>query len=205
MAGMYEKYRDDLTDFVRGRLDQGRSAEILQAAQSDNELREAIETERTLDRWMEYYEVPEISGDFQARFWRRFHEQRVDDSAARGGWVIKLLGPLAAGVLIAVGVVLFMNNDTPPENTTPIAEHNDNTAPDKTETPAPDVEWQDEEITYLTGQTPEARDEKLSVEDLELLKKLDDAAFKDLDELDRPEDLILADELDTIDKLAEDD
>ena len=32
-----------------------------------------------------------------------------------------------------------------------------------------------------------------------------DAAFKDLDELDRPEDLILADELDTIDKLAEDD
>lgn len=202
MADMLEKYRDDLTDFVRGRLDQARAAEILQAAQQDENLKAAIESERSLDRWLEYYELPELSDGFEGRFWRRFHAEKLDEATTRSTWMFKLIGPLAAGVLIAIGVVLFVNNDDAPVTDPTTAETQE------TEDNAPIIEtdWTDEEIQYITGgSTDEAKLDRLGIEELELLKALDDAAFLPLDELERPEDLLLADDLSTIDKLAEDD
>ncbi|MEZ5991513.1 MAG: hypothetical protein R3E76_04090 [Planctomycetota bacterium] len=201
MADMLEKYRDDLTDFVRGRLDQARAAEILQAAQQDENLKAAIESERSLDRWLEYYELPEISDGFEGRFWRRFHAEKLDEATTRSTWMFKLIGPLAAGVLIAIGVVLFVNNDDAPitDPTTAETQEPDDSAP------VIETDWTDEEIQYITGGTEEdTKLDRLGVEELELLKALDDAAFLPLDELERPEDLLLADDLDTINKLAED-
>lgn len=206
MADMYEKYRDDLADFVRGRLDQDRAAEILQAAQVDAQLREAIEAERSLDRWLEYYEVPELSEGFEGRFWRRFHGEKIDSATRSGAWLFKLVGPLAAGVLIAIGIILFVNNGDAPGNDTTTADTQDGAEDAGLDTPVLETDWTDEEITYITGGTDEPlRIEKLNADDLELLKLLDDAAFLPLDELDRPEDLLIADDLDTLGKLAEGD
>ncbi|MCA8937388.1 MAG: hypothetical protein KDB68_14410 [Planctomycetes bacterium] len=202
MADMLEKYRDDLTDFVRGRLDQARAAEILQAAQQDETLKAAIESERSLDRWLEYYELPELSDGFEGRFWRRFHAEKLDEATTRSTWMFKLIGPLAAGVLIAIGVVLFVNNDDAPVTDPTTAE----TQETEDNAPVIETDWTDEEIQYITGGTEEdTKLDRLGVEELELLKALDDAAFLPLDELERPEDLLLADDLDTINKLAEDD
>lgn len=203
MADMLEKYRDDLTDFVRGRLDQARAAEILQAAQQDENLKAAIESERSLDRWLEYYELPELSDGFEGRFWRRFHAEKLDEATTRSTWMFKLIGPLAAGVLIAIAIIIFGQYDYDldgHQNTTAETQEAEDNAP------VIETDWTDEEIQYITGSsTDEAKLDRLGIEELELLKTLDDAAFLPLDELERPEDLLLADDLSTIDKLAEDD
>ena len=204
---MYEKYREDLPEFIRGRLDSGRAAEILRAAEQDSELREAIEQERTLERWLEYYEVPELGEGFERRFWNRFHDEKVASSTGRGAWMFKLIGPLAAGVLIAVGIILFVGNDEQPiDNGGSTAEVNDDAGvEDAGEEPVIEIEWDDSEFTYIAGgETPVEQRGGLDLETLELLKVLDDPAFLPLDELDRPDDMAVIDELELLTKLAED-
>lgn len=190
-----EDYREDLPELIRGRLDPGRAAEILRAAEHDAELREAIEQERTLERWLEYYEVPEIDAGFERRFWNRFHEEKTGRSAS---WLFKLVGPLAAGVLIAVGIILFVNNDDAPIDNTPKTAEN--------QTPEDDggvIELEFSEAEYVVGvETDEPR--KLDLETLELLKALDDPAFLALDNLERPDDMAVIDDLELLTKLAED-
>ena len=197
----YEKYREDLPELIRGRLDPERAGEILAAAQHDEVLRGAIEGERTLERWLEYYEIPEVSEGFQARFWRQFHEEKVV-AGRRSVWLMRLVGPLAAAVLIAVGVILFVNNDTsPPINDT--AQTDD--AGEGTDTGDPvEVVWEQDEIDYVIGGedvTPTR--EKLSADDLELMRALDDSAFLPLDDFDRPEDVGVIDDLELLKQLAE--
>jgi hypothetical protein len=200
----YEKYREDLPELIRGRLDPGLAGEILAAAQEDETLRNAIEQERTLERWLEYYEVPEPSEGFQSRFWRRFGQERVVD--ARGAvWLMRLVGPLAAAILIAVGVIAFINTGDDPA---PI----DDTASteDAGEEPELEVTWPEDEFDHIiSGTVPSdtegetSRRKTLSAEDLELMKALDNSAFLPLDDLDRPEDMTVIDDLDLLTKLAE--
>lgn len=194
-----EDYREDLPELIRGRLDPGRAGEILRAAEHDSELREAIEQERTLERWLEYYEVPEIDAGFERRFWNRFHEEKTGRSAS---WLFKLVGPLAAGVLIAVGIILFVNNDDAPANT-PTTAVQPVESDDPVEESVIEVQWDDSEFEYIAvGETPTR--ERLDLETLELLKTLDDPAFLALDNLERPDDMAVIDDLELLTKLAED-
>jgi len=201
----YETYRDDLPELIRGRLDPARAAEILEAAKGDETLRNALEQERSLERWLDYYEVAEPAQGFEGRFWRRFHEEQLADAASRRSiWLLKLVGPLAAAVLIAIGVIAFVDNGEDVPEPAPITAHKEDPKPVEVE-----VSWDDDEITYITGVaaplTEPSRADKLSAEDLELMKALDNAAFLPLDDLDRPEDLAVIDDLDLLTKLAEED
>ena len=196
MSG-YEIFRDDLPEFIRGKLDVARASELLKAAEDDEVLRAAIESERSLERWLDYYEVPEPAG-LESRFWRRFHDEKLV-GGKRSLWLLKLAGPLAAAVLIAIGVILFIDNDEPttPE-VTPIAETED--------APALEVTWEDDEFDYITGgpTEPEGRGDKLDAEALATMRTLDNPAFIALDDLDRAEDLAVIDDLELLTQLAED-
>lgn len=198
---MSEKYHEDLPELIRGRLDAGRAGEILRAAEQDSELRAAIEQERSLERWLEYYEVPAPGEGFEGRFWRRFHNEKMDESTGRAAWLFKLIGPLAAGVLIAVGIILFVNRDEPvqpAENTT--AEQ----PTEIEEAPVLEVEWDDSEFEYIAGGEQPDTHGRLDLETLELLKALDDPAFLALDDLARPDDMAVINELELLAQLAED-
>lgn len=198
----YETYREDLPELIRGRLDPARAAEILEAAKHDETLRNALEQERSLERWLDYYEVSEPAQGFEGRFWRRFHEEQVADAAhRRSALLLKLVGPLAAAVLIAIGVIAFVDNGEDEPQTAPITAHKEDPKPVEVE-----VSWDDDEFTYIAQPLDEPRRaDKLSAEDLELMKSLDNAAFLPLDDLDRPEDLAVIDDLDLLTRLAEED
>jgi hypothetical protein len=196
----YEKYREDLPDFIRGSMDVARAQEILKAAEDDEVLRAAIESERSLERWLDYYEVPNAPG-LEGRFWKRFHEEKLV-GGKRSLWLMKLVGPLAAAVLIAIGVIVFVNNGdegTDPADDTPVAE---------VEVDAPEVTWEDNEWDYLVGAPApvgeSARGDKLDAEALAAMRTLDNPAFVALDDLAQPEDLAVIDDLDLLTQLAED-
>jgi hypothetical protein len=200
----YETYRDDLPELIRGRLDPARAAEILEAAKHDQTLRNALEQERSLERWLDYYEVAEPAQGFEGRFWRRFHEEQLADTVRRrSSWLLKLVGPLAAAVLIAIGVIAFVDNGEDIPEPAPITAGVEDPKPAEVE-----VSWDDDEITYITGVaepiTDPRRADKLSAEDLELMKALDNAAFLPLDDLERPEDLAVIDDLELLIQLTED-
>ncbi|MCB9893048.1 MAG: hypothetical protein H6839_01205 [Planctomycetes bacterium] len=199
----YEQYREDLPELIRGRLEPGRAGEILEAAKTDETLRNALEQERSLERWLDYYEVPEPSEGFQGRFWRRFSEERVIEGR-RTVWLIRLVGPLAAAILIAIGVIVFVNNgDTPPQVNGGTASVDDaGVEPESVE-----VTWPEDEFDYVIGSTvpdtQQPRRETLSAEDLALMKQLDNAAFLPLDDLERPEDVQVIDDLELLTELSE--
>ncbi|MCB9933928.1 MAG: hypothetical protein H6841_10955 [Planctomycetes bacterium] len=202
----YETYREDLPELIRGRLVPARAAEILEAAKHDETLRNALEQERSLERWLDYYEVAEPAQGFEGRFWRRFHEEQLADAASRrSAWLLKLVGPLAAAVLIAIGVIAFVDNGDDEQGGGTDTAQSDGGE----KAPAPEVTWDEDEFDYITGVTEPLveprRADKLSAEDLELMKALDNAAFLPLDDLDRPEDLAVIDDLDLLTKLAEED
>jgi hypothetical protein len=202
MAGSYETFREDLPDFIRGRLEFERASELLKAAEHDEVLRAAIEQERSLERWLDYYEAPELSDGFEGRFWRKFQEERV--VAGRSSlWLVRLIGPIAAAVLIAVGVIVFINNEEDPQ--TPVVKTAEVL---ETEDPSMEVTWGESEFDYIAG-APNAvedvvRGEKLDATALATMKTLDNAAFLALDDLDRPEDLAVVDDLELLTELAED-
>jgi hypothetical protein len=198
----YEKYREDLPEFIRGRLDVARAQEILKAAEDDEVLRAAIESERSLERWLDYYEVPEAPG-LEGRFWQRFHEEKLI-GGKRSLWLMKLVGPLAAAVLVAIGVIVFVNNGdegADPAGNTPVADT-------ETEAPALDVTFEDSEWDYLVGAPvpvgENGRGDKLDAEALATLRMLDNPAFVALDDLSQAEDLAVIDDLDLLTQLAED-
>ncbi|MCL4729169.1 MAG: hypothetical protein KJ044_01860, partial [Planctomycetes bacterium] len=109
------------------------------------------------------------------------------------------VGPLAAGVLIAVGVIAFYDNPgREPDNPGQTAEQTrpDNRSPVVTE---PDDDWDD--LGYLAeahDRIDPARLDRLSANDLELLRKLDADAFLALDRIQQPEDLALVEDLELL-------
>lgn len=189
-----DEYRQDLPEFISGRLDAKRAGEIAQLAETDAELRQAIESERALDSVLELYEVDGPGNGFEDRFWREFHESRTLGGGA--GWLLKLAGPLAACVLLAIGAFLFMNLDSE-ETGAPLADSQDNA-------PAPVVEvtWEESEFDYLGGDAPDTQ-RRLDAETLSELKTLDDANFSPLDDMENPEDLLVIDNLELLNELAE--
>lgn len=200
--GHLNNFAEDIPELVRGRLDPARAQEILRAAESDQELRRAIGSERQLERLLEAYEVPAPSAALEGAFWRRFHEAKVlgDESVGtrRTAWLLKLVGPLAAGVLIAVGIVAFYDPPAAPENE-PIKSAEDKPEDTGSEVVLPDDDWDD--LGYM-AEAPErlepGKNERLSVADLELLKKLDADGFLALDRIQQPEDLTLVEDLELL-------
>lgn len=191
----YEKYREDIPEFIRGRLDTVRAAELLKAAEDDEVLRAAIEQERTLERWLDYYEVAEPAG-LEARFWSRFHEEKVV-GGKRSLWLLKLAGPLAAAVLIAVGVILFVNDEeTATLDPTPVAEVDETSL---------EVTWDDVEFDVLSGvpTAPDGRGDVLDAEALATMRALDNSAFLPLDDLAQPEDLAVIEDFELLTQIAE--
>lgn len=196
-------FAEDIPELVRGRLDPARAGEILRAAETDESLRRAIGSERELERLLEAYEVPAPSAALQGAFWRRFHEAKVlgDESVGsrRTVWLLKLVGPLAAGVLIAIGIVAFYNPGSTPVDPARTAQED----PEKTGNPPvfdePDEELDD--LGYLADvaeRLEPRKNENLSAADLETLRKLDTDAFLALDRIQQPEDLSLVDELELL-------
>jgi hypothetical protein len=179
-------YYDDLPLLARGKLPPARAAEILRAAESDAALRAAIDSERALEEVLALYEVPEPAGTLDGRFWRRFHG--VDQAAGRGTWIFKLAGPLAAGVLITIGIIMFFRGDDPPVQPPEAGQTAD--IPDDAE-----IDWNDV-VTYAADVAPEPR--KLSDEDLALMKQLDNEKFLALDRIGQAEDLNLAEDLELL-------
>lgn len=193
----YDKYIEDLPQYVRGHLEPAHAKAIEAAAKSDARLRAAIEAERNLERILDQYETPVPPAGLEGRFWRRFHSDKV---AGRRNWLLKLAGPLAAGVLIAVGLIIFVNRDVDPAPE--ITAEQD--AETDTDTDAPEIEvtWGESEVEYIVGGGTERP--AMDQASLELLKALDNAAFLPLDELERPEDLLVLDEFELLRALSED-
>ncbi|MBX3461309.1 MAG: hypothetical protein KF696_15295 [Planctomycetes bacterium] len=189
-------FRDDLQAFVRGTLEPNRAQALLAAAQHDPELRKAIEQERTLEQWLDIYEVPELSPGFQGRFWKNFHERKLyGETPGRSGLLLKLVGPVAALLLVGVGIFMFLRDGDAPANT-PVE-----VADDAADSDAEEIEFN--EFEYLVADEPApARAEKPSLEELRLLRQLADPAFADLDRVGAPEDLDLIRERELLEKLA---
>lgn len=198
----YEQYHEDIPQLVRGSLDPQRAAEILRAAQSNEALRHAIARERSLESLLDLYDVPEPSAGLEGAFWRRFHESRVMDDVSVGGrrtaWMLKLVGPLAAGVLIAVGIVTLYNRDgdtdlqpNPPQRAAQEPANNTIVVEDD--------DW--DELAYFAGVSERPEPKRLDADALETMKQLDHPAFLILDDLAQPEDLGLVDNLEVLQAL----
>ncbi len=198
----YEHYHEDIPQLVRGRLDPQRAAEILRAAENDQTLRHAIAQERSLESLLDLYDVPEPSAALEGSFWRRFHESRVMNDVSVGGrrtaWMLKLVGPLAAGVLIAVGIVTLYNRDGEKEQPQDTPEHTAQD-PGNATLVVEDDDW--DELAYFAGVSERPEPKRLDADALETMKQLDHPAFLILDDLAQPEDLGLVDNLEVLQAL----
>lgn len=191
--------QQEIAAFARGSLDPVRARELLAAAERDPRLKLAITQEQTLDRWLGYYDVPELNEGFQGRFWKRFHEGKIygETATGRSGLLLKLAGPIAAALLVGVGIFMFMSGgDTPPVTNTPETIAEDDDSDDTAE-----VEFN--EFDYLAhGEPTDKADNALSVEDLRQLKLLAGAAFAELERVQNPDDLGLIQDQDLLEQLA---
>lgn len=187
------EYYEDLPELARGSLSPARAAEILRAAQADPALMRAIAAERSLESLLEHYEIEGPSPGLAARFWARFHGEDATPvvGSRRAAWGLRLAGPLAAGVLLAIGLIVFLRPDSPPPDPGQAA----------LEQPAPAPVDPDElEELRLLADAP-ARNggqRELDLEALQLLRALDDDAFLPLDRVTQPENLALINELDLL-------
>ena len=210
-ANPVEKYRDHLPGHVRGRLtgpgasaeDRALAAEIEAAAARDPALQQAIREETRLDEWLDAYKAPEISADFERRFWHRFHHGKLTgETGGWGGRIVKLAGPIAAAALIAVALVMFWNGGqvTPLDVTigeTPVVTDN---ADDLSDDVSDDEDWSP---YYGVGDADDRLVRKLDLESLRTMKQLDSEAFLPLDNLSHPDDLRLVDDLETLKAIDE--
>ncbi len=188
-VNLYDEFKDDLPAFARGTLDTGRTRALLEAAKQDTQLQRAIEQERALERWLEAYEVPGPAADLPARFWRRFHQGRVQS----GGRLLRLIAPAAAAILVAAGLWLFIQEDDSPApaDTPVVAEVEDD---------AVFFEYladPDSGADQSDQPTPQPTEEELA-----LLKLLSDPAFAELDKVPHPDDLLLVQDHELVTELA---
>ena len=176
---------DDIPPLVRGVLDPARARQILNAAENDAALRRAIEAERSLEEILDLYEPPEPSPELEGRFWRRFH----GGEGGRGALWLKLAGPLAASVLIAIGVIAFLRGETSAPST-----QSETVAEDSA---FDDIDW-DDVVAYSVGSESAPEKRELAAADLHLMRRLDNESFLALDRLAQAEDLNLADDLELL-------
>jgi hypothetical protein len=201
----WEHFRDDLPDYVRGRLDARRAAEIEQAALNDASLRKAIEHERQLDAWLELVDVPEPEPGMEARFWQRFH---AESQPGARRWYWRAAGALAAGLVLATAALLVVSHDPQPGP-------GDSTAREEPATPGVEAtaqnaednvlyEWS--ELDYLAEGNVRrgAFQRRLDGDSLRLLKALaDDEAYGGLDDIRPGEVLLLDADLELLRRLAD--
>ncbi|MDC1141547.1 hypothetical protein OAU50_00515 [Planctomycetota bacterium] len=192
-----ELYRDDLPALVRGRLSPVREQEIRQAAEADPELARAIGEEQALEGFLDSLKTPEVSADFRQRFWKRFYTTGEATGGVRASWV-RLAGPIAAMLVLALGVYIFAFNgdETVPPN--PIADGTTEDEPilDTTADEASPAAAAVQEIDFsFATDRPDDKNRTLTLEELELLKALDRAEFVHLDSIDSSEDMALLEDL----------
>ena len=159
--------------------------------------------ERRLDRLLSIYEVPEPPPGLERRFWQRFHKARMlgeaglnDGHALR---ILRVLGPVAACLVIAFGVWMLVQPPPPtikPEPQ-PIAEGNPdgNIESDPILAAAPTASPEDTDA-YMDVVVPRPKDERfrgLDLKKLQLLKELSKAEYADLN-FGNPDDIPLIDD-----------
>ena len=197
----YDEFEQDLPAFVRGTLEPQRARDLLEAAEHDARLREAVEQERALEQWLELYEVPEPSDGLSARFWRRFHNEKAfgEEGSGRAVWLLKLAGPLAAAVLIAAGLILFLGREDGTGSKDNVAITNPGT---------PDDDVSDEEFInqFVEGEQESTQaqtdGDSIPLEELRLMKQLADPAFSELDLVPHPDDVPLIEDHELLKELA---
>ena len=187
-----DDFHDDLAALIAGELPQTRVREILARAESDPVLARALAQEKSLDRLLNFYEVPEPSAALRKQFWTRFHSEKLLGQSgmvesSRGRLWLKLAGPIAAALVITLGLIFWPNGRGQgpglPDNT-PVAENTDDG---------------DDLIEVMYGSAPE--DTSPNAEQLRHLKLLDDARLAALDAIQQPDDLKLIDQFDLLSEL----
>ncbi|MEE9312213.1 MAG: hypothetical protein V3V10_07335 [Planctomycetota bacterium] len=194
-----KRFQEDLPAFVRGQLSPALEQEIRSAAETDPQLAKAIREEIQLDSFLGSLMVPEISSDFRQRFWKRFYTDN-----ARMPW-LRLAGPIAAVLVLSLGVYLFVYGNEDPKPATPIADIKEPTPEDKTPN-AKEVTPAVEEIDFsFISDQPDDNKRKFSLEELELLKQLNSSEFVHLDKVENSGDIALVGNLSLLLEIDEED
>lgn len=199
MASEREKLFEDIPLLTRGLLTSERAQALRDAAETDPELQRAIEQDQHLEQWLGDYDTPEPVDGYKLRFWQRFHEERVSGASA-GKWMLRLVAPAVAALVVGLGIFIFMGPDDTPNANVPqtATDKSDDLLPGIPEVGAePQVDWE-----YLTDEIPHERGD-LSPEDWELLRELDKSGYSDLDTIRQPEDLRLVDDLELLKNISE--
>lgn len=188
-------FLEDVAEFAAGRLSEERGAALLAAARRDPVIMQAVRQEKALESLLDLYEFPELPEGLEKRFWQRFHGEQVEIESlgGRGRLWLKIVGPVAAAVIVALGVIYF----TPPSETPPPVDsaHVDVIEPDELSVDEPYIPMVAAELDVTE------RPEELKGETLKQLKLMDDMRLVALDELQEAEDARLMDDLDTLNQL----
>lgn len=192
-----QAFLDDIAEFAAGRLSEERAAALLAAARRDPLIMEALRREEALDALLELYEFPELPQGIEGRFWTRFQQEKLEQEGLAGGrgrfW-LRVLGPVAAAVIIALGVFYF----TPPSPQAPNTPGSEQAQiPDEGEMPELDP------LMGLVVVEPEAvpRVEDLKPEQLKLLKIMDDPRLEALGRLEDADDARLLEDFEMLSEL----
>lgn len=192
-----QAYLDDIAEFAAGRLSEERAAALLSAARRDPVIMQALRQEEALDGLLELYEFPELPQGLEGRFWARFQQEKLEQeglAAGRGGFWLRVLGPVAAAAVIALGVVYF----TPPSPQAPNTSGSEQAQlPDDGN--GPDVDPLMELVVVEPEGVPRAED--LKPEQLKLLKAMDDPRLEALGRLEDAEDARLLEDFETLSEL----
>lgn len=189
-----KRFQEELPAFVRGQLSPAREQEIRTAAETDPQLAKAIHEEIQLESFLGSLRVPEISSDFRQQFWKRFYTEN-----ARAPW-LRLAGPIAAVLVLSLGVYLFVYGNEDPKPETPIAdtkepEKEPAKKSEKEVTPASSTEVVEEIDFSFISDRPDDQRRKFSLEELEFLKQLNSSEFVHLDKIMNSEDMALITDL----------
>ncbi len=190
-----QAFLEDVAAFAAGELSEERAAALLAAARVDATIMQALRAEEALDKLLELYEYPELPEGIEGRFWQRFQQEKLEGESLTSGrvWWLKLAAPIAAAILLAVGLIYLPSSNEPEPDkiggNPPAIEKNE------------PVEEEDFVLPFVAADDNGEKPREFKPEELKLLKALDDARLQPLGDLQDPEDARLVDMLETLETL----
>lgn len=191
-----QAFLEDVAAFAAGELSEERAAALMAAARADAEIMQALRAEEALDKLLELYEYPELPEGIEGRFWQRFQQEKLEGESLTSGrvWWLKIAAPVAAAILLALGLIYLPPSSTDPE---PDKIGGNPPAVDKSEP----LEEEDYVLPFVAAEETGEKPRDFKPEELKLLKAMDDARLQPLGDLQDPEDARLVDILETLETL----